>query len=95
MNNKNSELEKAKKELDEFLKQHPHLQEFQNEIDRNLKRAGTYNQRMEYLKFMIECKSQELDEKLNQLREEVTRYYKTIEDNPGILEEFNKLKENK
>lgn len=95
MNNKNSELEKAKKELDEFLKQHPHLQEFQNEIDRNLKRAGTYNQRMEYLKFMIECKSQELDEKLNQLRTEVTRYYKIIEDNPGILEEFNKLKENK
>ena len=70
------ELEKAKKELDEFLDAHPYMREYQNEIDRVL---DSSTERLEVISMMLagnlsdlHCQMQELLYSLNALSHDIT-----------------------
>jgi len=53
-------LEEALKAREQFLKEHPHLLLFQNEIDRILEKTVGFERRMSVIAFMIEKKLYEL-----------------------------------
>ncbi len=53
-------LEKALKARDQFLKEQPHLQAFQDEIDRILEKTVGFENRMSVLSFMMQKKLYEL-----------------------------------
>ena len=53
-------LEEALKAREQFLKEHPHLLPFQNEIDRILGKTVGFERRMSVIAFMIEKKLYEL-----------------------------------
>lgn len=60
------EMDKAaQKELDRLLQERPKLKEFQEEIDRRLDNAGTFENRMAVLGIMIEAKLKDLREQLS------------------------------
>lgn len=46
-------VEEAEKDLKDFLEKHPHLKEYQKEIDRRLKLAVTPELRQTVLQFMM------------------------------------------
>ncbi len=52
--------ERALKAREQFLKEHPHLQSFQDEIDRILAKTMGFENRMAVLAFLIEKKLSEL-----------------------------------
>jgi hypothetical protein len=60
-------LEEALRAREQFLKEHPHLQAFQDEIDRMLEKTVGFENRMSVLAFMIETKLYELKESIAQL----------------------------
>ena len=55
-------IETALKERDAFLKQHPHLKAFQNEIDALLDKSGNSKNRLAVLAMMIQSKLVELNQ---------------------------------
>ena len=57
----------AQKELYRLLEERPQLKEFQEEIDRRLENAGTFENRMAVLGIMIEAKLNELQHQLSNL----------------------------
>lgn len=61
-------LSEALKARERFLKQHPELQAYQDEIDRTLGKVIGYENRMAVLLFMMEAKLHELRESLAQLQ---------------------------
>ena len=61
-------LEQALKAREEFLKQHPHLQSFQDEIDRIMEKAVGFENRMSVLAFLMEKKLYELRDSVASLR---------------------------
>lgn len=58
--NYHEELELALKAREQFLKEQPHLQAFQDEIDRILEKTVGFENRMAVLAFMMEVKLSEL-----------------------------------
>jgi hypothetical protein len=56
-----------------FLEEHPHHRKFQAEIDRVLEKAGTGENRMAVLAFMMESKLIELHRNLQHLNGILTR----------------------
>ena len=60
-------LEEALRAREQFLKEQPHLQAFQDEIDRILEKTVGFENRMSVLAFMIEAKLYELKESIAQL----------------------------
>ena len=61
-------LEEALKARDKFLKEHPHLQPFQDEIDRIMEKTVGFENRMSVFAFMIQKKLFELRDSIAQLR---------------------------
>ena len=61
-------LEEALKAREQFLKEQPHLQSFQDEIDRILEKTVGFENRMSVLAFMIETKLYELRDSIANLR---------------------------
>jgi len=61
-------LEEALKAREQFLKEHPHLQAFQDEIDRIMEKTVGFENRMSVLAFMIEAKLYELRDSISRLR---------------------------
>jgi hypothetical protein len=61
-------LEEALRAREQFLKEHPHLQAFQDEIDRMLEKTVGFENRMSVLAFMIEAKLYELRDSISRLR---------------------------
>lgn len=59
--------EGARLERDRLLKEHPHLQACQDEIDRMLAGAGSSENRMAVLGLMMEAKLNELKDQLSRL----------------------------
>jgi len=57
----------ALRERDALLKKYPHLVAFQNEIDRVLKNAGGFENRMAVLGLMMESNLQQLKKHLTDL----------------------------
>jgi hypothetical protein len=55
-------LEEALRAREQFLKEQPHLQPFQDEIDRILEKTVGFENRMSVLALMIEAKLYELKE---------------------------------
>ncbi|MGO9312122.1 MAG: hypothetical protein ACLQBD_00815 [Syntrophobacteraceae bacterium] len=64
----NEILEEALKAREQFLKEHPHLQAFQDEIDRIMEKTVGFENRMSVLAFMIEAKLYELRDSISRLR---------------------------
>ena len=64
----NDALVEALKARDKFLKEQPHLQSFQDEIDRILEKTVGFENRMSVLAFMIETKLYELRDSIALLR---------------------------
>ncbi len=60
-------FEEALKAREQFLKEQPHLQSFQDEIDRMLEKTVGFENRMSVLAFMIETKLYELIDSLANL----------------------------
>lgn len=61
--------ERARCERDRLLRDHPHLQAYQNEIDRLLEGAGSTQNRMAVLGLMMEAKLKELTDQLSLLKD--------------------------
>jgi len=61
-------LEEALKAREQFLKEHPDLQPFQNEIDRIMEKTVGFENRMSVLAFMIQTKLFELRDSITALR---------------------------
>lgn len=59
------ELEKAKKELEEFLETHPNMREYQKEIDRVL---DSSSDRLEVIGIMLSCRLSDLNCLMQELR---------------------------
>lgn len=62
----NLELEKAQKALNDFLRDHPELQKYQDEITRRLSKALTFENKMSILQLMMV-------ERLSAMRDELTK----------------------
>ena len=60
-------LEEALKAREKFLKEQPHLQSFQDEIDRILEKTVGFENRMSVLAFMIQIKLYELRDSIAKL----------------------------
>jgi len=60
---------RAQTEKERLLARYPHLQPFQQEIDRRLAAAGTTQNRLAVLGFMIEAKLGELREQMDALQD--------------------------
>ena len=60
-------LEEALKAREQFLKEQPHLQSFQDEIDRILEKTVGFENRMSVLAFMIEAKLYEMRDSIAKL----------------------------
>ncbi|MFZ0929070.1 MAG: hypothetical protein WAN11_10745 [Syntrophobacteraceae bacterium] len=60
-------LEEALKAREQLLKDHPHLQSFQDEIDRILEKTVGFENRMAVLAFMIEAKLYEMRDSIAKL----------------------------
>ena len=60
-------LKEALEARDQFLKEQPHLQSFQDEIDRILEKTVGFENRMSVLAFMIEAKLHELKDAITEL----------------------------
>ena len=65
-------LTEAVRNRDEFLREHPELRKFQDEIDRRMELAGPCENRIAVLGFMLEAKLHELLEHLSTLRDLLT-----------------------
>ena len=63
----NEALEEALKAREKFLKEHPDLQPFQDEIDRIMEKTVGFENRMAVLAFMIENKLYELRDSVAEL----------------------------
>ncbi len=61
-------LEEALKAREQFLKEHPHLQSFQEEMDRILEKTVGFENRMSVLAFMIQIKLYALRDSIAKLR---------------------------
>ena len=72
-------LLRAIKERDSFLEKHPHLKEFQKEIDRRMRGAGSFENRMAILMMMIDGKMAELRENLEELSTELVHFQEAVE----------------
>jgi len=59
--------ERARLERDRLLREHPHLQAYQDEIDHMLEGAGSTENRMAVLGLMMEAKLNELKDQLSRL----------------------------
>ena len=59
--------EKARKERDQLLREHPKLRKFQKEIDHCLDNSGNSENRMTVLGIMIEDRLKELRRQLSRL----------------------------
>lgn len=66
-------LEEALRAREQFLKEHPHLQPFQDEIDRVLEKSVGFENRMSVLAFMIEAKLYELRDSMAGLQSAAQR----------------------
>ena len=66
-------LEEALKARDEFLKEQPHLQAYQDEINRILEKTIGFENRMAVLAFLMEAKLYELRESIANLRSSVPK----------------------
>ena len=64
-----AKIRKAIEARDRFLKEHPELRPFQEEIDRRLTHAGSIENRMAVLGFMMHEQSLKFDRTLLHLRE--------------------------
>lgn len=64
---KNELLDKLLKQRESFLKENPHLVEYQNEIDRLLDGAGSTENRLETISIMLQTKLVELQNNLKEL----------------------------
>ncbi len=64
----NDALVEALNAREKFLKEQPHLQSFQDEIDRILEKTVGFENRMSVLAFMIEKKLYELKDAFDNLR---------------------------
>lgn len=63
-----NDLKKAIEKRNAFLKEHPDLQPFQDEIDRVLDSTTSHEDRTAALQLMISCKVQELSDILKKLQ---------------------------
>jgi hypothetical protein len=61
-------FEEALKAREQFLKEQPHLQSFQDEIDRILEKTVGFENRMSVLAFMIQIKLYALRDSIAKLR---------------------------
>ena len=61
-------LEEAIKAREKFLKEHPELQPFQDEIDRIMAKTVGFENRMSVLAFMIQTKLFQLRDSITELR---------------------------
>ena len=59
--------ERARRERNRLLEEHPHLRAYQDEIDRKLTGAGSTENRMAVLGLMMEAKLNELKDQLSRL----------------------------
>jgi uncharacterized protein YllA (UPF0747 family) len=84
------QLEEALKARDVFLKEHPHLQPFQDEIDRILERTAGFEKRMAVLALLIETKLYELKDAFANLHF-VARKVQGIVDKTEAEEEDKRL----
>ena len=80
-------VEEAKKDLEDFLEEHPHLREFQKEIDRRLKKAVTPENRRGVLTFMIEERKAALSQALNVLSYQLNELRETAQRAADSVEE--------
>ena len=69
---------KLKRELNEFLEQHPELRTMQAEIDKALAKAGNANNRMSVLHGMMMDKVRELKDALNGVKESAEKAIEMI-----------------
>jgi len=67
MARKNEALEKAEKNLKNFLKENPDLQEYQDEIDRRLEKCPTFESRQAVLSLMMAERLSELGKECGKL----------------------------
>ena len=75
-------LEEALNAREQFLKEHPDLQPFQDEIDRVMEKTVGFENRMAVLAFMIETKLYELKDSIAKLESaplEVQRFFDEAE----------------
>jgi hypothetical protein len=72
-------LENALKARDQLLREHPHLQAYQDEIDRILEKVVGFNERMAVLGFLIEAKIYELKDSVLALRSAVNKVESSID----------------
>jgi hypothetical protein len=79
--NRLEKIQTAVEVRDRFLKKHPELKPFQEEIERRLANAGSLENRLAVLGFMLCEQNLEFDQKLLQLKErlEVHLSGRTIE----------------
>lgn len=73
-----AKIQEAVKARDEFLEDHPELLDFQKEIEKEMRKAGSWENRAAILKSMMDKKILELKQKLLKLQE--------IANNAGIEE---------
>ncbi|MGA3114131.1 MAG: hypothetical protein ABSF90_06810 [Syntrophobacteraceae bacterium] len=66
-------LEEALKARDQFLKEQPHIQSFQDEIDRILEKTAGFENRMSVISFMIETKLYELRDSIIKVRSAILK----------------------
>jgi len=66
-------LEEALRAREQFLKEQPHLQDFQDEIDRMLEKTVGFENRMSVLSFMMEAKLYELSRAFSDIRDITVR----------------------
>jgi hypothetical protein len=81
-------LEDALKAREQLLREHPHLQVYQDEIDRILQKVVGFNDRMAVLGVMMEAKIYQLRDSMIELRSVTLRMealLKAEEDNAGKL----------
>ena len=75
-----SDVKEAIEKRDQFLSEHPHLQKYQEEIDRRLNGAGSSDNRIAILSMMMREKTDELRENCISLVEVSKKMIEQIKD---------------
>lgn len=63
-----SKIQEAVKARNEFLEEHPELKRFQKEIEKEMSKAGSWENRWAILKSMMDAKMQKLNNNLKELQ---------------------------
>jgi hypothetical protein len=84
----------AKMVLSNFLKEHPHMREYQEKIDKVLEKAGSNpHNRLVMLQSMMLEKDAERAAAMRELREEAIKTLKKMEEVSNLIKEEQRLQE--